>query len=108
MTSIRLLLALAAAALVAASPASQAQTVQAASARPEAATAAVPVKDWDFYLDLPTRFVFLRTPEGWIFVGQFDELQVKGLPAGTLTTLLPPEPPVVAGRAADAADPQPR
>lgn len=51
--------------------------------------ATVPVKDWDVYVDLPTRFAFVKTPKGWVFVRQLDEEQMTRLPATTLTWLLP-------------------
>jgi len=48
----------------------------------------VEVKDWDVYVDLPTRFAFVKTPTGWVFVRQLDEEQMTRLPPSTLTTLL--------------------
>ena len=51
----------------------------------------VPVKDWDVYVDPPTRFAFVKTPTGWVFVRQLDEEQMSRLPAGTLTALLAPD-----------------
>lgn len=48
----------------------------------------VPVKDWDVYVDLPTRFAFVKTPTRWVFVRQLDEEQMARLPASTLTALL--------------------
>jgi hypothetical protein len=48
----------------------------------------VEVKDGDVYVDLPTRFAFVKTPTRWVFVGQLDEQQMTRLPPGTLTTLL--------------------
>lgn len=53
--------------------------------------ATVSVKDWDVYVDLPTRFAFVKTPKGWVFVRQLDEEQMTRLPATTLTWLLPPD-----------------
>jgi hypothetical protein len=49
----------------------------------------VEVKDWAVYVDLPTRFAFVKTPNGWVFVRQLDEEQMTRLPASTLTALLP-------------------
>ena len=75
--------AVAAVCLATASPAAQAQT--------EAQTqlgSVVPVKDWDVYVDLPTRFAFVKSPKGWVFVRQLDEEQMTRLPASTLTALL--------------------
>jgi hypothetical protein len=48
----------------------------------------VEVKDWDVYVDLPTRFAFVKTPTRWVFVRQLDEEQMTRLPPSTLTTLL--------------------
>ena len=48
----------------------------------------VEVKDWDVYVDLPTRFAFIKTPTRWVFVRQLDEEQMTRLPPSTLTTLL--------------------
>ncbi len=59
-----------------------------ASAQTEPASS-VEVKDWDVYVDLPTRFAFVKTPNGWVFVRQLDEEQMTRLPASTLTALLP-------------------
>lgn len=52
-------------------------------------TSAVEVKDWDVYVDLPTRFAFVKTPSRWVFVRQLDEEQMTRLPRTTLTALLP-------------------
>jgi hypothetical protein len=49
----------------------------------------VEVRDWDVYVDLPTRFAFVKLPNGWVFVRQLDEEQMTRLPASTLTALLP-------------------
>ena len=46
------------------------------------------VKDWDVYVDLPTRFAFVKTPTRWVFVRQLDEEQMTRLPPSTLTNLL--------------------
>jgi hypothetical protein len=52
-------------------------------------TSPVEVKDWDVYVDLPTRFAFVKTPTRWVFVRQLDEEQMTRLPRTTLTALLP-------------------
>jgi hypothetical protein len=52
-------------------------------------TSPVEVKDWDVYVDLPTRFAFVKTPARWVFVRQLDEEQMTRLPRTTLTALLP-------------------
>ena len=59
---------------------------------PAQAQSFVQVRDWDVYVDLPTRFAFVKTPLGWTFVRQLDEEQMTRLPASTLTSLLPPQP----------------
>lgn len=69
--------------LAAAVPAAMAQTQ---ARTPVGAT--VWVKDWDVYVDLPTRFAFVKTPKGWVFVRRLDEEQMTRLPASTLTALL--------------------
>ena len=66
--------------------------------------AAVPVKDFDVYVDLPTAFAFIKLPTGWKFIGKLDASQLKQLPPGTLTALLPPEEES-ATRMAEAATP---
>jgi len=52
----------------------------------------VPVKDFDIFIDLPTGFVFLKLPAAWKFVGKLDEKDLHALPAGVITSLLPPDP----------------
>lgn len=59
---------------------------------PAHAQSFVQVRDWDVYVDLPTRFAYVKTPKGWTFVRQLDEAQMAHLPPTTLTALLPPEP----------------
>ena len=59
---------------------------------PAQAQSFVQVRDWDVYVDVPTRFAFVKTPKGWTFVRQLDEAQMAQLPPTTLTSLLPPEP----------------
>jgi hypothetical protein len=51
----------------------------------------VQTRDWDVYVDLPTRFAYVKTPIGWTFVRQLDEAQMANLHPTTLTALLPPE-----------------
>lgn len=51
----------------------------------------VQTRDWDVYVDLPTRFAYVKTPMGWTFVRQLDEAQMAKLHPTTLTALLPPE-----------------
>ena len=60
----------------------------AASAVPAQASSAIDVQDWAVFVDPPTRFAFVKTPNGWVFVRQLDEQQMTRLPAGTLFTLL--------------------
>lgn len=55
----------------------------------------VPVRDWDVYVDLPTGFAYVKTPERWVFVRQLDAGQLSRLPASTLTALLPPQAPEI-------------
>ena len=52
----------------------------------------VQTKEWDVYVDLPTRFAYVKTPMGWTFVRQLDEAQMDQLHPTTLTALLPAEP----------------
>ena len=65
--------------------------IVAAFAAPAQAQSFVQVKDWDVYVDLPTRFAYVKTPKGWTFVRQLDEAQMERLHPTTLTALLPPE-----------------
>lgn len=51
----------------------------------------VPVRDWDVYVDLPTGFAYVKTPQRWVFVRQLDAGQMGRLPESTLTALLPPQ-----------------
>lgn len=55
----------------------------------------VQTKEWDVYVDLPTRFAYVKTPMGWKFVRQLDEAQIANLHPTTLTALLPPEKPEI-------------
>lgn len=52
-------------------------------------TEAVVVNEYDVFVDLPTAFAFVKLPSGWKFVGKLDAEQLRHLPAGTLTSLLP-------------------
>jgi hypothetical protein len=51
----------------------------------------VVVKEYDVFVDLPTAFAFIKLPMGWRFIGKLDADQLRRLPAGTLTSLLPPD-----------------
>ena len=55
------------------------------------APAAVTVKDFDVYVDLPTNFVFVKLPQGWKFVGSVDSQSAASLPDSVHTWLLPAE-----------------
>jgi hypothetical protein len=55
----------------------------------------IPVRDWDVYVDLPTRFAYVKTPDRWVFVRQLDEQQMTRLHPTTLTALLPPQAPEI-------------
>ena len=68
-----------------ASPPAQAQ------AQAQVPAAPVEVKDYDVFVDLPTAFAFVKLPGGWKFIGKLDTEQLRHLPPGTLTALLPPE-----------------
>ena len=67
----------------------------AAAALPAQAQSFVQTRDWDVYVDLPTRFAYVKTPVGWKFVRQLDEAQMDRLHPTTLTALLPPEQPEI-------------
>lgn len=63
-----------------------------AAALPAQAQSFVQTRDWDVYVDLPTRFAYVKTPsKGWVFVRQLDEAQMARLHPTTLTALLPRE-----------------
>jgi hypothetical protein len=51
----------------------------------------LPVEEYTVFVDLPTAFAFIKLPTGWRFVGKLDASQLKHLPPGTVTALLPPE-----------------
>jgi len=61
------------------------------SGSPALAQEAVAVQDYDLFVDPPTAFAFIKLPTGWKFVGKLDSEQLRHLPAGTLTSLLPPD-----------------
>ena len=69
-----------------------AAAVLAASAAP-AAFAQQPtsptVQDFDVFVDVPTAFAFIKLPSGWKFIGKLDAEQLRRLPPGTITSLLP-------------------
>ena len=63
-----------------------------AAALPAQAQSFIQTRDWDVYVDLPTRFAYVKTPaRGWVFVRQLDESQMGQLHPSTLTALLPRE-----------------
>ena len=48
-------------------------------------------RDFDVFVDLPTAFAFIKLPMGWKFIGKLDAEQLRQLPPGTITSLLPAE-----------------
>jgi len=52
---------------------------------------AVTVNEYDVFVDPPTAFAFIKLPTGWKFIGKLDAAQLRDLPPGTLTSLLPAE-----------------
>jgi hypothetical protein len=61
-----------------------------APAEVQAQTAdAVVVNEYDVFVDPPTAFAFIKLPTGWKFIGKLDAAQLRDLPPGTLTSLLP-------------------
>lgn len=56
---------------------------------PAQASDAVAVNEYDVFVDLPTAFAFIKLPTGWKFIGKLDAAQLRQLPPGTLTSLLP-------------------
>ena len=68
------------------------------------ATDAVVVNDYDVFVDPPTAFAFIKLPMGWKFIGKLDAKQLRDLPPGTLTSLLPADEGAV--KLAAASKPQ--
>ncbi|MCW5664383.1 MAG: hypothetical protein KIT35_11165 [Piscinibacter sp.] len=66
-----------------------------AAALPAQAQSFIQVRDWDVYVDLPTGFAYVKTPQRWVFVRQLDERQLQNLHPSTLTALLPAEQPEI-------------
>ncbi len=66
-----------------------------AAALPAQAQSFVQVRDWDVYVDLPTGFAYVKTPQRWVFVRRLDEQQLQHLHPSTLTALLPAEQPEI-------------
>ena len=63
-----------------------------AAAIPAQAQSFIQTRDWDVYVDRPTRFAYVKTPvKGWVFVRQLDAAQMDRLHPTTLTALLPRE-----------------
>jgi hypothetical protein len=54
-------------------------------------TSAIAVPDYTVFVDPPTAFAFIKLPTGWKFVGKLDREQLRHLPPGTVTSLLPQE-----------------
>ena len=59
-----------------------------AQAQAQAADA-VAVNEYDVFVDPPTAFAFIKLPTGWKFIGKLDAAQLRHLPPGTITSLLP-------------------
>jgi hypothetical protein len=53
--------------------------------------AVVVVNEYDVFVDPATAFAFIKLPAGWKFIGKLDAAQLRNLPPGTLTSLLPPD-----------------
>ena len=51
----------------------------AAFAGPSQAQQAVPTRDFDVYVDLPTGFAFIKCPSGWKFIRKLDAEQLRDL-----------------------------
>ena len=63
-----------------------------AAALPAQAQSFIQTRDWDVYVDVPTRFAYVKTPvKGWVFVRQLDQAQMQRLHPTTRTALLPRE-----------------
>jgi len=60
-------------------------------AGPSQAQQAVPTRDFDVYVDLPTGFAFIKCPSGWKFIRKLDAEQLRDLPPTTLTALIEPD-----------------
>jgi hypothetical protein len=74
----------------------------AANAQTIATADAVAVNDYDVFVDPPTAFAFIKLPTGWKFIGKLDAEQLRELPPGTLTSLLPDSEDVATRLAAAA------
>jgi hypothetical protein len=52
----------------------------------------VAVKPFDVFVEPASRYVFVKLPAGWKFVGSLSEAELRTLPPAVLTSLLPVEP----------------
>lgn len=43
-------------------------------------------RPFDVFVDLPTRFAYINTPQGWRYIRQLSMDEVRRLPASTLTS----------------------
>jgi len=58
----------------------------------------VAVKPFDVFVEPASRYVFVKLPAGWKFVGSLSEADVRTLPPTVLTSLLLGETERQAGR----------
>lgn len=71
-----------------------------------AQTRAVPVKDFDVFVDERTGFVFIKLPAGWKFVTRLEHLDLAQLPRSVHRTLLRPDGEISREVAAKPSEPR--
>jgi len=59
---------------------------------PTVSPVAAAARPFDVFVDPASRFVFIKLPAGWKFVGALSDAEMLTLPDHVLTSLLPGDP----------------